>query len=104
MRTVAETSIFIRYAAEIWTEVERIEFINWIAAHPEAGDIIPGSGGCRKVRWSRKGSGKRGGTRIIYFCAPDEVIWLLIVYKKSSLDNLPTDFLAKLRKEIEYAH
>lgn len=101
MRTVAETSVFIRYAAEIWTESERNEFINWIARHPEAGAIIPGSGGCRKIRWSRKGSGKRGGARVIYFFTPDEVIWLLIVYTKSRLDNLPAKFLAQLRKGIE---
>jgi hypothetical protein len=101
MRTVAETSIFVRYASEIWTDSERMEFINWIAAHPDAGDVIPGSGGCRKVRWSRQGHGKRGGARIIYFCAASEIIWLLIMYKKSKLDNLPASFLAKLRKEIE---
>lgn len=55
MRTVAETAVFQRYAAEIWSDAERSAFINWIAANPMAGDIIPGSGGCRKVRWSRGG-------------------------------------------------
>ena len=61
MRTVAETSIFIRYAAEIWSEAERQDFITFIAANPDAGAVIRGSGGCRKVRWSRAGTGKRGG-------------------------------------------
>ena len=61
MRTVAETPIFIRYASEIWSDVERQEFITFIAANPEAGAVIRGSGGCRKVRWSRPGIGKRGG-------------------------------------------
>lgn len=103
MRTVAETSVFIRYAAAIWSDDERTEFVNWIAAHPEAGDLIPGSGGCRKVRWSSKGRGKRGGARIIYFCTDKQVIWLLIAYTKSHLDTLPVSFLAKLRKEIENA-
>jgi len=46
MRTVAETPIFQRYAAAIWTQAERKEFIVWIAANPEAGDLIKGSGGC----------------------------------------------------------
>jgi hypothetical protein len=46
---------------------ERLEFVGWIAANPLAGDVIPGSGGCRKVRWSRSGMGKRGGVRVIYF-------------------------------------
>lgn len=70
MRTVAETSIFIRYAAEIWSEAERQDFITFIAANPDAGAVIRGSGGCRKVRWSRAGTGKRGGARVIYFVPP----------------------------------
>ena len=67
MRTVAETAVFVRYAQEIWTDDERLAFINWIASNPEAGDIIPRSGGCRKVRWSASGHGRRGGARVIYF-------------------------------------
>ncbi len=103
MRTVAETPVFIRYAAEVWSDAERQAFISFIAANPEAGDLIRGSGGCRKVRWSRSGSGKRGGVRVIYLLAADEVIWLLIVYAKAKFDNLPASFLAQLKKEIEHA-
>lgn len=103
MRTVAETSIFQRYAAEVWSDAERIEFISWIAANHTAGDPIPGSGGCRKVRWSGSGRGKRGGARVIYFNAPDETVWLLIVYVKSKFDNLPTEFLAQLKRGVEDA-
>lgn len=51
MFTVIETSVFIKYAKQIWADDERIEFINWIALNPLAGDVIPNSGGCRKVRW-----------------------------------------------------
>ena len=61
MNTVAETDIFQRYSATIWSDAERMAFVDWIAANPLAGDVIPGSGGCRKVRWSRSGMGKRGG-------------------------------------------
>ena len=103
MRTVAETPIFIRYASEIWSEVERQEFITFIAANPEAGAVIRGSGGCRKVRWSRPGIGKRGGARIVYFVAMDEVVWLLIVYIKAKFDTLPTSFLAQSRQGVEDA-
>jgi mRNA-degrading endonuclease RelE of RelBE toxin-antitoxin system len=103
MRTVAETTIFIKYAAEVWSAEERIEFINWIAANPEAGDRIAGSGGCRKVRWSASGRGKSGGTRIIYFLERDHTVWLLIVYTKAKFDNLPTEFLIELKKGIEDA-
>lgn len=103
MRTVAETPIFQRYAAEVWTEAEREEFVNFIAAKPEAGDLIRGSGGCRKVRWATAGKGKSGGARVIYFNADDSTIWLLIVYKKAKFDNLPTSFLVELRKGVQDA-
>ena len=103
MRTVAETPIFARYAAEVWSQSEREAFINWIAANPEAGDIVRGSGGCRKVRWSSEGQGKRGGARVIYFLAESETVWLLVVYKKSKFDNLPKAFLAELKRGVEDA-
>lgn len=101
LKTVAETPVFQRYSHNVWTEAERLEFINWIAANPESGSLIPGSGGCRKVRWSASGKGKRGGARIIYFIASDDTIWLLIIYTKAVFDNLQTSFLADLKKEIE---
>ncbi|USX28308.1 type II toxin-antitoxin system RelE/ParE family toxin [Oxalobacteraceae bacterium OTU3CINTB1] len=101
MRIVAETKVFRRYAAEIWTDAELSEFISWIARNPTAGDVIPGSGGCRKVRWSIKGQGKRGSARVIYFCASNDIIWLLIVYTKAKLGTLSAAFLSELRKGIE---
>jgi hypothetical protein len=103
VRTVAETPIFQRYADEVWNETERMAFINFIAGNPEAGDLIRGSGGCRKVRWSTSGQGKSGGARVIYFNANDETIWLLIVYKKAKFDNLPTSFLIELKQGVENA-
>jgi hypothetical protein len=95
--------VFVRYAAEVWFGAERQGFISFIAANPEAGDIIRESGGCRKVRWSRSGTGKRGGARVIYFLASDGTVWLLIVYAKAKFDDLPASFLAKLKKEVEDA-
>ena len=103
MRTVAETPIFQRYAAEVWSHGEREQFISFIAANPEAGDLIRGSGGCRKVRWSTSGQGKSGGARVIYFIAADTTIWLLIVYKKAKFDKLPTSFLIELKQGVEDA-
>ena len=55
MRTVSETVIFQRYAADVWMDGEREQFINWIASNPEAGAIITGIGGCRNVRWAITG-------------------------------------------------
>ena len=84
------------------TEDERLEFFEWLSNNPDAGDVISGSGGCRKVRWSRAGSGKRGGTRVIYFTrlAAGE-IWLLLAYAKSVRSNIPGHLLKAVREEIE---
>lgn len=69
--------------------------------HPEAGDVIPGATPLRKVRWSRAGSGKRGGVRVIYYTTLfDGTINLLIVYPKSTNDNLSQAFLQELRKLV----
>ena len=65
--TVAETQLFSRQAEGVWSEEERFEFVDFIASNPQAGDVIPETGGVRKVRWGRQGSGKRGGVRVIYF-------------------------------------
>lgn len=102
MYTIAETPTFLADADELWTEAERMEFFVWLAANPEAGDVIPESGGCRKVRWSRAGTGKRGGVRVIYFTRLSSgEIWLLLVYPKSMRDNIPGHLLKAVRKEIE---
>jgi len=100
--TVIETSVFVRYADAIWSDAEREAFVNWIAARPLEGDVIPGTGGLRKVRWSASGSGKRGGSRVVYYNILQEgQIWLLIVYAKSELDNLPSRFLKQLKEELD---
>ena len=67
MYTIIETPTFQKDASKIWTEEERGAFCAWLASNPEAGDVVSGSGGCRKVRWSMMGSGKRGGSRVIHF-------------------------------------
>ncbi|KAF0807846.1 hypothetical protein A167_02821 [Alcanivorax sp. S71-1-4] len=79
MYTIIETPTFEADARTIWTEDERNAFFAWLAANPKAGNPIPGSGGCRKVRWSVAGSGKRGGVRVIYFTRlANGEIWLLV--------------------------
>lgn len=102
MLTIIETPGFIASAATIWTDAERIEFIDWIADNPLAGDVIPGAGGLRKVRWMRRGIGKRGGARVIYFTrlASGELV-LLLVYAKAKFDNLRPEFLLRLREKFD---
>jgi hypothetical protein len=90
--TVAETAVFMRQAGALWTDDERFEFIDFIARNPEAGDLIPASGGVRKVRWGRQGSGKRGGVRVNYFYHdPGMPIYLLMIYAKARRDDLSPD-------------
>ncbi len=89
MRTVIETREFRKQADAIWDEDEREEFIDYIAANPDAGDVIPETDGARKVRWARSGVGKRGGARVIYFhLVGDEVVLLVMVYAKAKRKNV----------------
>ncbi len=82
----------MRQAAALWTEDERFEFVDFIARNPEAGDLIPASGGVRKVRWGRQGGGKRGGVRVIYFHHdPGMPVYLLMIYAKARRDDLSPD-------------
>ncbi|MDR1311376.1 MAG: transcriptional regulator [Burkholderiaceae bacterium] len=100
--TVVETPVCQRYSESIWSEKERLEFISWLAHNPLAGDVIPGSGGIRKVRWNAGGKGKRGGVRAIYHNVLAEgLIYLLIVYTKSWYDNISTKTLVRMKEEIE---
>jgi len=90
--TVAETPLFARQAADIWDDDEREAFVTYIAGHPEAGDVIPDKGGVRKVRWTRSGSGKRGGTRVIYFYHDvRRPLYLLMVYAKAQREDMTAD-------------
>ena len=68
-----------------------------------AGDVIAGSGGCRKVRWSRAGVGKRGGVRVIFFNRlTNGQIWLLVIYAKAVRGSIPAHLLKAIRESIEH--
>ena len=102
MITIYETPTFIAEVERIWSTEERLEFFTWIATEPEAGSVITGSGGCRKVRWSRPGMGKRGGARVIYFARLEAgELCMLLVYPKAEQDTIPGHILKAIRKEIE---
>ncbi|MCH9827938.1 MAG: type II toxin-antitoxin system RelE/ParE family toxin [Gammaproteobacteria bacterium] len=101
MFTVIETPTFSKLCPDYWTEDERGALAAWIAAHPEMGDVIPGSGGCRKVRWSRAGMGKRGGVRVIHYNQiPDGRIYLLLIYAKGVQDNIAPQVLLKIKEAL----
>ena len=100
--TVAQTPVFQKHAAKIWSDDELDQFVNWIALNPLAGDVIPGGGGIRKVRWAASGRGKRGGARVIYYNVMRQgTIWLLMAYTKAKFENLPLSVLRELKNEID---
>jgi len=102
MFTVVETLVFQKQWPLYWSEEERGEFAAYIAEFPKSGDVVPKSGGIRKVRWRRPGTGKSGGVRVIYFTriAEEEVV-LLLIYAKSETDNITGAKLKEIRRVIE---
>ena len=108
MLTIVETPTFSGLWPDYWSEEELGEFCFWLAVRPDAGDVIQGSGGCRKVRWSRegkgkgKGKGKSSGVRVIYYNRlTNGEIWLLTMYAKSVRQTIPGKVLKKIREAID---
>jgi hypothetical protein len=96
--TVAETALFMRQAAGVWSDDDRAAFVDFIAGNPEEGDVIPDTGGIRKIRWRRQGSGKRGGVRVIYFYHDaDMPLYLLMIYAKARQEDLSPDEIKRVR-------
>lgn len=102
MHTVIETPEFMAWSANIWSDADRVEFIDFISQNPLAGDVIPGAGSLRKVRWARQGMGKQGGARVIYFnrLASGEIV-LLLVYAKAKFDNIRPELLLKIKEKFD---
>jgi len=99
-----EAPAFSRYREGYLDDEEFRELQEALAANPEEGDLIPGAGGIRKLRWrdSRRGKGKRGGLRIIYYCfLSDDEIWLLTLFDKDEASDLTKDEKAQLRRALE---
>jgi hypothetical protein len=100
--SVAETDLFVRQADDVWDAVERHAFVDFIARNPEVGDIIPDTGGVRKLRWRKAGTGKRGGVRVVYFFYdPDSPIYLLMVYAKARREDMTPDEKRAAKKLAE---
>lgn len=82
MYTVVESSIFEAEKVRYWSDDECLEFVSWIACNAKAGEVVPGSGGVRKIRWQAKGAGKRAGVRVIYFAGIENYVHLMTIYGK----------------------
>jgi len=104
MLTVIESPLFSKLWPDYWSEDERGEFAAYIANNAGAGDVVPGSGGCRKIRWRRAGSGTRGGVRVIYTVRlVSGALVLLVIYAKNTRDTISPQVLKKISEEMGYA-
>ncbi len=103
LQTVVETPEYIKQASSCMDEESRQSFIDFIAQNPTAGDLIQGTGGARKIRWtSNAHQGKRGDSRVIYYYhAQDIPIFLFTAYSKNQIANLTKDECNQLRKIIK---
>ena len=102
MFSFIETRLFTKLVLEYLSDEEYGALQVHLARHPDAGPVVPGSGGVRKLRWAAAGRGKRGGYRIIYYVRQTHgVVWLLTMYPKNVADSIPAHVLRQIRKEVE---
>ena len=97
-----ESAGFDRVRARYLDNNEYGELQQFMMQNPEAGAMVRGSGGVRKLRWRREGAGKRGGLRVIYFVRyqPNE-FWMLALYAKTKQENAPAHILRRLKEAFE---
>jgi len=100
--TFIETKLFTRLVQNYFTDDEYAALQNSIVANPEAGDVIRGSGGVRKLRWGLAGRGKRGGVRVIYYLQLRQgQVWMLTLYAKNEADSISGAVLKKIKEELD---
>ena len=104
MQTIVELPEFFNRADRLLTPDEKVGVINFLASHPQSGELIQGTGGIRKLPWSAKGKGKSGGIRVIYYFHSDAVpLFLLTVFGKAERANISKaerNELAKLSQNL----
>jgi len=99
---VIETQVFTKRVQALLTDEEYRDFQNFLAEHPDIGNIIQGSGGLRKVRWAAKGHGKRGGARVIYYWAVEkDRLFMLFIFAKNERADLSAAQIKALRRIVE---
>lgn len=99
---IIETSVFTRQVVDLLPDDEYRKLQVLLANRPTTGDLIRGSGGLRKIRWSLPGQGKRGGVRVIYYWAVShERLLMLFMYPKTERGDLTPEQVKVLRQIIE---
>ena len=89
MQTIVELPEFRKKSEKLMTDSERESVINYLAAHPAAGNIMQGTSGIRKLRWSAQGRGKSSGIRVIYYFFDEfNPLFLLTLFGKGEKANL----------------
>ena len=102
MHTFIELQPFATVRDKYLNDDEFTAFQHYLAVNPDAGDVIPRSGGCRKLRWALNGRGKRGGVRIIYFLRLNSgQIVLVTMYAKNVQENIGPNLLKRLKEVFE---
>ena len=102
MLTFVETKLFTQLVQNCFSDDEYAALQHAIVANPEAGDLIRGSGGVRKLRWGLAGRGKRGGVRVIYYLRLRHgQVWMLTMYAKNEADTIPGSVLKKIKEELD---
>lgn len=102
MISFVETRLFTRLVQEYLSDDEYSALQQALLQDLEAGAVVPGSGGVRKLRWGVAGRGKRGGLRVIYFLRTRQgQIWMLTIYPKNVAENIPANVLRQIREEID---
>ena len=97
-----ETSLFTKIISTYLNDDEYAALQSFLVENPEAGNIVRGSGGVRKLRWTQSGKGKRGGIRIIYFLKnKDNEIWMLTAYGKNEKSTIAGKILKKIAEEVK---
>jgi hypothetical protein len=100
--TFVETKLFTQLVQDYFTDEEYAALQQAIVDRPEAGDVIRGSGGVRKLRWGLPGRGKRGGVRVIYYLRLRQgEVWMLTLYAKNEAESIPGAALRKIKEEID---
>ncbi len=98
-----ESALFSKYVGDYLADDEYAALQGYLCEHPDAGDVVRGSGGVRKLRWARPGAGKSGGVRVCYYVRTREGRMLMLtIYAKSAQDSIPGSLLKAIKEALEH--